>query len=215
MPEYLSILREVSVASIYLLFILIILLFIIKGKIQTKEFKILYYIWLPAAVITQFLMTYFRLSLGKSNLPIMNIYLIFEFTILVYILLLVREKTRGLKINYTIWGIVIIGGVLLHFIDDFNTIHNSAMLFTAIVYFQITVNYIDLNKIEKFHLDPYSLLNITIFTKAIGYSYFLIYQTDYKFPLSIYSSVNLIVQILFALTILAYYRNSTAKKTSE
>jgi hypothetical protein len=215
MPEYLSILREASVASIYFLFVFVILLFIIKGKIQLKEFQILFYIWLPTAVVTQFLMTYFRLSLGKSNLLIMNIYLIFEYVILVIVLLMVRERTRGIKPNYKLWGIILAAGVLTHFIYDFETIHNAAMLFIAIIYFQLTVNYIDLNKVDKFYLDQYSLLNITIFIKAIGYSYFLIYQTDYRFPLSIFSGVNLIVQFLFGITIWTYYRNIKIKKTSE
>ena len=212
MPEYLSILREASVASIYILFVFVILLFIIKGKIQLKEFQILYYIWLPAAVVTQFLMTYFRLSLGKSNLPIMNIYLMFEYVILVIVLLMVRERTRGIKPNFKLWSIIIAAGILTHFLYEFETIHNAAMLFIAIVYFQLTVNYIDLNKIEKFYLDESSLLNITIFIKAVGYSYFLIYQTDYRFPLSIFSGVNLIVQVMFGITIWTYYKNNMIKK---
>ena len=214
MPEYLSILREASVFSIYLLFLFVLILFFLKGKIEAKEYVILFYIWLPLAVITQFLMTYFRISLGKSNLPIMNIYLMFEYVILVIVLLMVRERTKGVKPNYKIWGPVLAAGVLFHFIYELDTIHNAAMLFVAVVYFQLTVNYIDLNKIDKFYLDHYSLLNITIFAKAIGYSYFLIYQTDYRFPLSVFSGVNLIVQILFGITIWAYYRNTKTKKTS-
>jgi hypothetical protein len=213
MPEYLSILREASVASIYILFVFVILLFIIKGKIQLKEFQILYYIWLPAAVVTQFFMTYFRLSLGKSNLPIMNIYLMFEYVILVIVLLMVRERTRGIKPNSKLWSLIIAAGILTHFLYEFETIHNAAMLFIAIVYFQLTVNYIDLNKIDKFYLDESSLLNITIFIKAVGYSYFLIYQTDYRFPLSIFSGVNLIVQVMFGITIWTYYKNTIIKKT--
>lgn len=127
---------------------------------------------------------------------------------------MVREKTKGVKPNYKIWGPVLAAGVLFHFIYELDTIHNAAMLFVAVVYFQLTVNYIDLNKIDKFYLDQYSLLNITIFTKAIGYSYFLIYQTDYRFPLSVFSGVNLIVQILFGITIWVYYRNTIIKNTS-
>ena len=214
MPEYLSILREASVISIYILFVFVFILFLIKGKINEKEFVILFYIWLPLAVITQILMTYFRISLGKSNLPIMNVYLMFEFLILVIVLLMVREKTKGVKPNYKIWGPLLAVGVLVHFIYELDTIHNAAMLFIAVVYFQLTVNYIDLNKIDKFYLDHHSLLNITIFIKATGYSYFLIYQTDYRFPLSIYSGVNLIVQILFGITIWAYYRNTQIKTIS-
>jgi hypothetical protein len=127
---------------------------------------------------------------------------------------MVRERTKGVKPNYKIWGPLLTAGVLFHFIYELDTIHNAAMLFIAVVYFQLTVNYIDLNKIDKFYLDHYSLLNITIFTKAIGYSYFLIYQTDYRFPLSVFSGVNLIVQILFGITIWNYYRNTKTKKTS-
>ena len=48
-----------------------------------------------------------------------------------------------------------------------------------------------MNKVDKFYSDPYSLLHIAVFIKAFGYSYFLIYQTDYTFPLSIYSGLNL------------------------
>lgn len=215
MPEYLSILREASVASIYILFVFVILLFIINGKIQLKEFQILFYIWLPIAVVTQFIMTYFRLSLGISNLTIMNIYLIFEYVILVTVLLLVREKTRGKKTNYKLWVIILAAGVLTHFLYEFETIHNASMLFLTIVYFQLTINYIDLKRTDKFYLDQFSLLNITIFIKAIGYSYFLIYQTDYRFPLSIFSGVNIIVQALFGITIWVYYKNTKLKKSSE
>jgi len=114
---------------------------------------------------------------------------------------------RNVNINYTIWWTIIGGGVLVHFLYDFNTIHNAAMLYLAVVYFQLTVNFIDLNKIDDFIKDHYTLLNITIFVKAFGYSYFLIYQADYTFPLSIYSGVNLLVQVLFAVTLIQYYRN--------
>ena len=83
---------------------------------------------------------------------------------------------------------------------------SSYILFTAIVFFQLSINYIDLNKVDTFLQDPYSLFNITVFVKAFGYSYFLIYQVDYKFPLSIYSGVNLMVQMLLLLTVIQYYR---------
>lgn len=206
MPEYLTILREMSVASIYALLVLVIIYLFIKGRIRESEFIIIFYIWLPIAIITQILMTYYRLSLSKSNLPIMNIYLMIEFVILINVLLLVRKKTKDIKINYKFWSVIILGGILIHFIDNLNSIHNSAMLYISIIYFHLTVSYIDLNKVEKFITDPYSLLNITIFVKAFGYSYFLIYQTDYTFPLSVYSGVNLLVQIFFAATLIQYYK---------
>ena len=211
MPEYLSLLRNASVGSIYALFGFVIILLLFKGKIKDRKFVILYYVWLPIAVITQFLMTYFRLQLHRSNLLIMNIYLMLEFTIIIVVLLLAREHIKGIKTNYKIWGTVILFGILLHFIDDFNKIHNSAMLFIAIIYFQLTVSFIDLDRVEKFLTDPYSLLHISILVKAFGYSYFLIYQTDYTFPLSIYSAVNLVVQILLGTTLFLYYKSQ--KKT--
>jgi len=207
MPEYLSILREASVNSIYILLILVVLLLIFKGRIKEREFVILFYIWLPAAVFTQFLMTYYRLYFGQSNLPIMNIYLMFEFAIIVFVLLKVRLKVKGTKINYKLWTIIILVGVIIHFIYKMDTMHNAAMLYIAIVYFHLTVSFIDLNKVDEFLKDPYSFLHIAVFTQAFGYSYFLIYQTDYKFPLSIYSGLNLLVQILFAVTLFLYYKN--------
>jgi hypothetical protein len=206
MPEYLSILREASVNSIYALFILVVIFLIIKGRIKEREFIILYYIWLPLAVITQILMTYYRLHLEKSNLQIMNIYLMFEFIILTIILLQIRKKVKGIKSNYKIWSIIFLIGILIHFIYDMNTIHNAAMLYIAVIYFNLTVSFIDLNKVEDLFKNPYSLLHITIFVKAFGYSYFLIYQTDYKFPLSVYSGVNLMVQMMFATTLFYYYQ---------
>ncbi len=207
MPEYLSILREFSVFSIYALFVFVLLLLIIKGRIKEKNLSIIFYVWLPIAVITQFFMTYYRAHLGKSNLPIMNIYLVVEFVILTVVMLRINSKVFGKLVNYKIWAFVILGGVLVHLLDPINTIHNSAMLYIAIVYFQISVNFVELNKVEEFLQNPYSFLNIAIFVKAFGYSYFLIYQTDYKFPLSIYSAVNLLVQILFALSLVLYYKS--------
>jgi hypothetical protein len=206
MPEYLSILREASVNSIYALFILVVIFLIFKGRIKEHEFVILYYVWLPLAVITQILMTYYRLHLEKSNLQIMNIYLMFEFIILTIILLQIRKKVKGIKSNYKIWSIIFLVGILIHFIYDMNTIHNAAMLYIAVIYFNLTVSFIDLNKVEDLFKNPYSLLNITIFVKAFGYSYFLIYQTDYRFPLSVYSGVNLMVQMMFAATLFHYYQ---------
>ena len=206
MPFYLSILREASVASIYVLFILVILLLFTKGRIRELEFSLLFFVWLPIAVISQFLMTYYRLTFRESNLFIMNIYFMIEFGILTYILLCVRRRVKGIELNRKTWLIIITAGILLHFIYELDSIHSAAMLYIIIVYFHLTVSFIDLNNIESIYNDPYSLLNITIFTKAFGYSYFLIYQTDYKFPLIIFSGVNLFVQILFAYTLFLFYK---------
>ena len=48
---------------------------------------------------------------------------------------MVRERTRGIKPNYKLWGTILAAGVLIHFIYELDTIHNAAMLFIAIVYF--------------------------------------------------------------------------------
>ncbi|MBK7105000.1 MAG: hypothetical protein IPH62_06940 [Ignavibacteriae bacterium] len=207
MPEYLSLLRELSVYSIYALFLLVLILGLFNGRIRNKEFILVFYIWLPIAVVTQFFMTYYRVNLGKSNLPIMNIYLMIEFTLLVIILLNIKKNIKGKKINYKIWSFIILIGLVVHFIDKLDTIHAAAILFIAVVYFQLSINSIDLEKIDELLKDPFTILNITIFVKAFGYSYFLIYQTDYTFPLSIYSGVNFLVQILFAVTLIMYYKN--------
>jgi len=74
MPEYLFLLREASVASIYVLFLVVVIISLLKGRIKQNEFVILYYIWLPIALCSQLLMTYFRLYLSQSNLFIMNIF---------------------------------------------------------------------------------------------------------------------------------------------
>lgn len=206
MPEYLSLLRELSVNSIYALFILVLILALLKGRIRNREFIFVFYIWLPIAVVTQFLMTYFRIYLSKSNLPIMNIYLMVEFTLFVIILLEIRKNILGKNINYKLWIFIIVSGLAVHFIDKLDTIHSAAMLFIAVVYFQLSINSFELEKIDTLLKDPFTLFNITIFVKAFGYSYFLIYQTDYTFPLSIYSGVNLLVQILFAITLFLYYK---------
>ncbi|MBK7981109.1 MAG: hypothetical protein IPK06_14105 [Ignavibacteriae bacterium] len=105
--------------------------------------------------------------------------------------------------------------MVLHLIDKLDTIHSSAMLFIAIIYFQLSINSIELDKSDELIKDPFTILNITIFVKAFGYSYFLIYQTDYTFPLSIYSGVNFLVQILFALTLIMYYKNQPQKKVKQ
>lgn len=206
MPEYISILRESSVNSIYALLLLVIIFRIIQGPIKDRTLQLFFYIWLPIAVLTQIIMTYFRVDLGKSNLPVMNIYFMFEFILLTIIILKIREIEKGNKIDIKLWGIIFAGGILLHFLDAFNQIHSSAILYMVIIYFHLTVTYIDLNRIDQIIKDPYSILNIGIFTKAFGYSYFLIYQIDYKFPLAIYSGLNLLVQIIFALVLIYYYK---------
>ena len=198
-------LREASVDSVYVLLILVILLLFIKGKIKEREFSILFYFWLPVAVLTQFSMTYYRITFSDSNLFIMNIYLMFEFSILTYLLLKIRRKIKGTAINVYTWTVIIVIGILSHFIYKIDTIHNASMLYIIIIYFNLTVSFFDLNNIDNIFKDPYWLLNITIFTKAFGYSYFLIYQTDYEFPLIIFSIVNLLVQILFAYTLFIFY----------
>ncbi len=213
MPEYLDLLRTLSIASIYILLAEVFILFLIKGKIKNHNFQLFAYVWLPLAVITQFLMTYFRLTLGKSNLPLMNLYLIIELIILVYILLNIRKEYRGIEINYKIWSVVILAGILIHLTDELNSLHSAAMLYTAIVYFNITISFIDLEKVDVLYKDPFALLNLGVFVKAFGYSYFTIYQIDYKFPLIIYSGVNLLVQIIFFLAVLSYYRQLNLTKS--
>jgi drug/metabolite transporter (DMT)-like permease len=125
MPEYLSLLRELSVNSIYALFILVIILALLKGRIRNREFIFVFYVWLPIAVVTQFLMTYFRIYLSKSNLPIMNIYLMVEFTLFVIILLEIKKNIMGKKINYKLWIFIIVSGLAVHFIDKLDTIHSA------------------------------------------------------------------------------------------
>ena len=95
MPEYLYILRQASVASIYVLFALVLILIPFKGRIKSSEFAALFYLWLPIAVITQFAMTYYRLQSGESNFPIMNVYLIVEFIFFVSILLMIKKRTKS------------------------------------------------------------------------------------------------------------------------
>ena len=85
------------------------------------------------------------------------------------------------------------------------------MLYTAIIYFNLTMSFLDMDKVEEFFKDPYSLLNIGIFVKAFGYSYFTIYQIDYRFPFGVISVVNLLVQTIFFLLIYVYYKKETAK----
>jgi hypothetical protein len=206
MPEYLSILRDLSVASIYLLFLLVLIYTLIKGKFAERELTILFYVWLPIAVITQFLMTYFRLNLHISNLPIMNIYLMIELALLVTVLLQIRKKLKNIEIDVKPWVFVLVGGVIVHFFEEFDSIHNAAMLYIAVVYFQLTIGIIDISEINKFLKSHYAYINLAIFIKAFGYSYFLVYQTDYTFPLIVYSGVNLLVQLLLALSVISYYK---------
>lgn len=212
MPYYLNLLREASIISIFILFAEVLLLTIFKGKIKDKNIQIFAYIWLPFAVISQFLMTYFRSNLGISNLPVMNIYLMIELIILSLLIYKIREKIKGKPINYKIWFATILIGIIIHFTYELDSIHNAAILYTAIVYFNLSISFIEIEKLAQFYKDFYLLLNLGVFVKAFGYSYFTIYQIDYKFPLAVYSIVNLFTQIIFFVTILIYY-NSIKNKT--
>ncbi|PID62392.1 MAG: hypothetical protein CR986_01790 [Ignavibacteriae bacterium] len=183
----------------------------IKGRIKEKEFVLLFYVLTPIAVVTQFLMTYIRDVHHSSNLPVMNTYLIIEFILLVYILLNIKQKIKGEKINYKLWGILVLLVTLSHFIYKFKAIHSASFLLMALIYFQITVNFADIDNIKKFLFNHYTFVYIAVFLKAIGYSYFLIYQIDYKFPLSIYSILNILVQFFFILTLIYYYNGNKEK----
>ncbi len=210
MPEYLEILRTTSIASIYILFAEVIVLLLIKGKIKDRSLQVFAYVWVPLAALTQFFMTYFRLNLHKSNLPLMNFYLIFEMTVLIYVLLRIRKKYRKKEINALIWISVVLVGIVLHFSDALDSLHSAAILYTAIVYFNLTISFVDLEKANKIYRDPYALINLGVFVKAVGYSYLTIYNIDYKFPLSIYSSMNLLVQMIFFMAIIYYYKHEVA-----
>lgn len=214
MPYYLNLLRGASIISIYILFAEVLLLTIFKGKIKDKNIQIFAYIWLPFAVMSQFLMTYFRSNLGISNLPVMNIYLMIELIILSLLIFKIREKIKGKPINYKIWFVTILIGIIIHFTYELDSIHNAAILYTAIVYFNLSISFIEIEKLAQFYKDFYLLLNLGVFVKAFGYSYFTIYQIDYKFPLAVYSIVNLFTQIIFFVTILIYY-NSIKNKTTK
>ena len=211
MPEYLELLIYSSIISIYVLFAEIIFFILIRGFIKDSILRIFAYVWVPLAALTQFLMTYFRVHLGKPNLPIMNIYLIIEMILLIFILLKIRERYKKKKTNYFIWLPVVLIGIVLHFTDNLNSIHSAAMLYTAIVFFNLTISFIDLEKASELYRDPYALINLGVFVKAVGYSYFTIYKIDYKFPLSIYSAVNLLVQAIFFVAIYFYYRSEKKK----
>ncbi len=212
MPKYLELLRTLSIISIYILLGEIILFLLIKGTIKNRMLRLFAYVWAPLAAVTQFFMTYLRLNLGKSNLPLMNIYLMFELIILVLILLQIRSKAKSTKINYYIWVPVILIGIFLHLTDELNSLHSAAILYTAIVYFNLTISFVDMEKASEMLKDPYALINLGVFVKAVGYSYFTIYNIDYKFPLSIYSGVNLLVQTIFFLAILFYYKGNNQEK---
>lgn len=215
MPYYLNLLRGASIISIYILFAEVLLLTIFKGKIKDKNIQIFAYIWLPFAVMSQFLMTYFRSNIGISNLPVMNIYLMIELIILSLLIFKIREKIKGKPINYKIWFATILIGIIIHFTYELDSIHNAAILYTAIVYFNLSISFIEIEKLAQFYKDYYLLLNLGVFVKAFGYSYFTIYQIDYKFPLAVYSIVNLFTQIIFFVTILIYYNSIKNKTTNQ
>jgi hypothetical protein len=212
MLQYLDILREASIVSIYILLAEVIILLIFLGKIKDCDLQIFAYVWLPIAAVTQYLMTYFRVTLSESNLPIMNIYFMIELVILVFILLRIRKKIKGVEINYKIWTIVVLCGILIHFTDELNSIHTAAIFYSAIVYFNITISFIDLDKIERFYRNHFAILNIGVFVKAFGYSYITIYQVDFAFPLYIHTAVNLLVQVIFFIAILIYYKEMSKTK---
>lgn len=205
MSTFLNLLRDASILSIFVLLALVLVLLIFRGRIKDHDLQIFAYVWLPIAAITQFLMTYYRLSIGKSNLPIANIYFIIEFLLLVLILLRIRKKRKGIEPNYMVWSIVVLGGVLIHFLYELDSLHIAAILYASIVYFNITVSFIDLEKTTLLLKDPFALLNIGVFMKAFGYSYISIYQIDLNFPLYIHTAVNLLVQVVFSITIFVYY----------
>ncbi len=213
MPEYLELLRTSSIVSIYILLAEVIFLLLIKGKIKDPTLQIFAYVWIPVAALTQFLMTYFRLHLEKSNLPIMNIYLIIEMILMIYVLLKIRKTYKKKEINSLIWVAVVLVGTALHLSDELNSLHSAAILYTAIVYFNLTISFVDLEKANKIYTNPYALINLGVFVKAVGYSYFTIYNIDYKFPLSIYSALNLLVQAIFFIAVLFYYRQGKMVKT--
>ena len=109
MLTILDLLRDASIYSIFVLLVVVLISLIFIGKIKDRDLQLFAYIWLPIAALTQFLMTYFRISLGESNLPIMNIYLVIEFLLLVFILLNIRKRKKGIVPNYKIWSIVLAG----------------------------------------------------------------------------------------------------------
>ncbi len=217
MPIYLNLLRDASTFSIYVLFFLVLFYRIAKGRIDDNNFRMFTNIWLPLAVIAQILMTFVRKHYGTSNIPIANVFIMLELPVLTYILLGIRKKLKNINTNYKIWLLLIIVSILLHFFEDFYSIQKEALLLTIIIYFQLTVSLVDIEDFDmenkyKFYQNPLLLLNAGVFLKAFGYSFFLIYQIDYKFPLSIYSLVNLGVQILFVMAIIFYYKNNKRKE---
>ena len=211
MPTYLNILREASTISIYVLFFIVLLFRITKGKIQDNELRLFANLWLPIAVIAQILMTFIRKHYGISNIPVANAFIMVEFPILSFIMLRIRKREKNININYKVWVYVILGCFIIHYFEDFNSIQKGALLYTIVIYFQLTVSFISIEDFDsedknKFYNDPLLLLNAGVFLKAFGYSFFLIYNIDYKFPLGVYSLVNLGVQLLFAATIISYYK---------
>lgn len=212
MSLILNLLRDASIYSIFGLLAVVLILLIFIGKIKDCDLQLFAYVWLPIAALTQFLMTYFRISLGESNLPIMNIYLMIEFLILVFILLNIRKRKKDIVPNYKIWSIVLAGGILIHFTDELDSLHIPAILYMSIIYFNISVSFIDLERVSLLLKDPYTLLNIGVFLKAFGYSYISIYQIDFNFPLYIHTAVNVLVQVVFSIVIFVYYKEMRNEK---
>jgi len=212
MPIILNLLRDASIYSIFVLLVTVLILLIFIGKIKDRDLQLFTYLWLPIAALTQYLMTYFRISLGESNLPIMNIYLMIEFILLVFILLNIRKRKKGIVPNYKIWSVVLAGGILIHFTDELDSLHIPAILYMSIIYFNISVSFIDLERANLLFKDPYTILNIGVFLKAFGYSYISIYQIDFNFPLYIHTAVNLLVQVVFTIAIFVYYREMKKEK---
>lgn len=212
MPFYLNFLRDASTVSIYLLFFTVLFFRVLKGKIKDNDLRLFANIWLTVAVIAQILMTFVRKYYGVSNIPVANIFIMIELPILSFIMLRIRKRVKNIDVNYKIWSYIILGCLVFHFFENINLIQKGALLFTVIIYFQITVSMInneefDFENKNKFYKNPFLLLNAGIFLKAFGYSFFLIYNIDYKFPLSIYSLVNLGVQALFIAVIIFYYND--------
>ena len=94
MPTYLNILREASTISIYVLFFIVLLFRITKGKIQDSELRLFVNLWLPIAVIAQILMTFIRKHYGISNIPVANAFIMVEFPILSFIMLRIRKRKK-------------------------------------------------------------------------------------------------------------------------
>lgn len=209
MPEYLSLLRSVSTYSIFTLFAFVALLRILKGKIFDREIWVFFNIWLPLFVVAQIVMTV-SARIFHNNIPILNAGIFIELPIMLYIFLRIRRRLKSTSINLKFWVAIVLGVLLVHLFEGLYEIHNYALLLTAIIYFHITISIVDQKSIDwlgenGFYKHPLFILNLGLFTKAFAYSYFLIYLIDYKFPLAIYSGLNILIQFIFAMAIWRYY----------